>query len=65
MAVLALVVRDPRREHLLQRGETAGREHLRAQRVALELLEVGLQRIARSSASRRLSYVPRASDVGE
>lgn len=43
--MLALVVRDPRREHFLQRGETAGRQHLRAQRVALELLEVGLQKL--------------------
>ena len=42
VAVLALVVRDPRREHLLQRGEAAGREHLGAQRVALQLLEIGL-----------------------
>lgn len=44
MARLAPVVRDPRREELLETGEGARSEHLGAQRVALELLEIGLGR---------------------
>lgn len=42
VAVLGAVVRDPGREDFLKSGERAGSEHLGAQRVRLELLEVGL-----------------------
>jgi hypothetical protein len=42
VAALAPVVRDPRREKLLQTGQGAGCEDLGAQRVALQLLQVRL-----------------------
>lgn len=44
VAVLADVVGDPRGEKLLQPGQHAGGEHLGAQRVRLQLTEVGLHR---------------------
>lgn len=43
MAVLAPVVGNPRREELLQAGQGARGEHLGAQRVLLQLLEIGLR----------------------
>lgn len=42
VAVLADIVGDPRSQQFLQTGEHTGGEHLRAQRVLLELEEVGL-----------------------
>lgn len=42
VAVLAPIMRDPRSEELLQAGQGAGREHFGAQRVLLQLLEIGL-----------------------
>lgn len=42
-AVLAPVVRNPRGRELLQAREGARRQHLGAQWVALQLLEIGLQ----------------------
>jgi hypothetical protein len=42
VAALAPIVRNPRGEKLLQTRERAGGEHLGAQRVALELLQVRL-----------------------
>lgn len=42
VAVLADIVRNPRGQQLLQTGEDTGCEHLRAQRVLLEVEEVGL-----------------------
>jgi hypothetical protein len=42
MAALAPVVRDPRREKLLQTRQSAGGEHLGSQWVALQLLQVRL-----------------------
>lgn len=42
VAVLADIVRDPRGQQLLQTGEHTGGEHLCAQRVLLEVEEVGL-----------------------
>jgi hypothetical protein len=40
--VLAPVVRNPRRQELLQAGEGARGEHLGAHGVVLELLEISL-----------------------
>lgn len=45
VAVLADIVSDPRSQQFLQTGEHTGGEHLRAQRVLLELEEVGLSTI--------------------
>lgn len=42
VAVLADIVGEPRGQQLLQTGEHTGGEHLGAQRVVLQLLEVGL-----------------------
>jgi hypothetical protein len=42
VAVLATVVCNPRGEELLQTRQGAGCEHLGAQRVLLQLLEIGL-----------------------
>lgn len=42
VAVLADIVRNPRGQQLLQTGEDTRCEHLRAQRVLLEVEEVGL-----------------------
>ena len=43
MAVLADIVGEPRGQQFLQAGEHAGSEHLRAQRVFLQLAQVGLR----------------------
>jgi hypothetical protein len=43
VALLAAVMGDPRSEELLQREKRAGGEHLGAERVGLELLEVCLE----------------------
>lgn len=43
VAVLAHIVSEPRGEELLQTGEHTGGEHLSAQRVLLQLLQVGLR----------------------
>jgi hypothetical protein len=51
VALLAPVVGDPRGEELLQAGEGARGEHLGAQRVLLELLQVGLRRARQYAAS--------------
>jgi len=48
----APVVRDPRGQELLQAREGARREHLGAQGVALQLLEVGLERLRQSHGTR-------------
>lgn len=45
VAVLAAVASDVRGEHFLQGGEGAGCEHLGAEGVGLELVEVGLGRV--------------------
>ena len=42
VAALAPVMGDPRRQELLQTRQSSRGEHLGAQRVALQLLEVGL-----------------------
>jgi hypothetical protein len=47
-ARLAPVVGNPRGEELLQTRQSARGEHLGAQRVALQLLEVGLEHVSRS-----------------
>lgn len=44
VAVLADIMGEPRGQQLLQTGEHTGGEHLGAQRVVLQLLEVGLRR---------------------
>ena len=44
VAVLVAVLGQPRSKQLLAAGEGAGREHLGAQRMVLQLLDVGLQR---------------------
>lgn len=44
VAVLADIVGEPRGQQLLQTREHTGGEHLGAQRVVLQLLEVGLRR---------------------
>jgi hypothetical protein len=49
--VLALVVRNPRREDLLQPRECARGQHLGAQRVGLQLLEVCLDCVSAGSVS--------------
>ena len=43
VAMLADIVSEPRGEELLQTGEYTGGEHLSAQRVVLQLLQVGLR----------------------
>lgn len=50
MAVLVAILRDPRREKLLQARQRARREHLGPEGVRLKLLEVRLWRRG-SSAS--------------
>jgi len=42
VAVLVAILGQPRGDQLLGAGQRAGREHLGAQRVLLELLDVGL-----------------------
>lgn len=42
VAMLITVLRNPRGQELLERAERAGCDHLRAQRVLLELLQVPL-----------------------
>jgi hypothetical protein len=42
MAILAAVVREPRGDNFLEGSKRAGCEHLGAERVLLELSEVGL-----------------------
>lgn len=42
MPILVLIVRNPRCEELLSTGKGTGGQHLGAQWVGLELLEVGL-----------------------
>jgi hypothetical protein len=42
VAALAPVMRNPRGKELLQTGKGTGCEHLGAQRVALELLQIRL-----------------------
>jgi hypothetical protein len=44
VAVLADIMGEPRGQQLLQTGEHTGGEHLGAERVVLQLLEVGLRR---------------------
>jgi hypothetical protein len=51
--VLALVLRDPRRENLLEPGERARSQHLRAQRIGLQLLEVCLHCVSVGFVSTR------------
>lgn len=43
VTMLIAVLRDPRGQELLKRAERARRDHLRAQRILLELLQVPLQ----------------------
>lgn len=52
VAVLADIVGDPRSQQFLQTGEHTRGEHLRAQRVLLELEEVGLLTIHSSDQCR-------------
>lgn len=51
VAVLAHIVGDVGSEELLRGGEHTGREHLRAQRVGLQLSEVHLYRVVGVSYS--------------
>jgi hypothetical protein len=44
MAMLALIVRQPGSQQLLQRRECSRGQHLGAQRVRLQLFEIGLRR---------------------
>jgi hypothetical protein len=46
MPVLVLVVRNPRREDLLEAGEGTRRQHLGAERIRLQLLEVCLRTVS-------------------
>ena len=50
MSVLVAVLCDPRGQELLQRAERARRDHLSAQRILLELLQVPLCMINVSDA---------------
>ena len=51
MAMLAPIVRHPRRKELLEGSQGSGCEHLRAKRVGLQLREISL--IGRVSTSSR------------
>jgi hypothetical protein len=48
VALPVLVVRNPRGQKLLEAGERSGGKHLGAQRVVLQLLEIGLRRAIES-----------------
>lgn len=68
VAVLVAVLREPRGDELLSTGEGTGSQHLGAQRVVLELLDVGLSQMLVSfrrsaSAIRGVGYDMRSRRV--